>query len=171
MRSFIRFAIDKPIINHILMVFILLLSVFAYQNIAKEIFPSSTLDQISVSGGYVGASADVLDKMVVATIEDELKSLSEIDTIYTSIQNGSFMIKSDIKTSDDPQLVLADVKDIISKSRRDLPSDMEEPLARVLVHDYPLLIVAVSGDVSKKVLIDAADDLKSKLALVSDLSS
>lgn len=171
MRSFIRFAIDKPIINHILMVFILLLSVFAYQNIAKEIFPSSTLDQISVSGGYVGASADVLDKMVVATIEDELKSLSEIDTIYTSIQNGSFMIKSDIKTSDDPQLVLADVKDIISKSRRDLPSDMEEPLARVLVHDYPLLLVAVSGDVSKKVLIDAADDLKSKLALVSDLSS
>ena len=43
MRSFISFAVDKPIINHILMVFMLLLSVFAYQNIAKEIFPASTL--------------------------------------------------------------------------------------------------------------------------------
>ncbi|MCF6243576.1 MAG: efflux RND transporter permease subunit [Sulfurovum sp.] len=171
MRSFIRFAIDKPIINHILMVFMLLLSVFAYQNIAKEIFPSSTLDQISVNAGYVGASADVLDKMVVGTIEDELKSLSEVDTIYTSIQNGSFTINADIKTGDNPQLVLADVKDIISKTRRDLPSDMEEPLARVSVHDYPLLLVAVSGDVTKKKLIEAADDLKSKLALITDLSS
>ncbi len=171
MRGFIRFAIDKPIINHILMVFMLLLSIFAYQNIAKEIFPASTLDQVSVSGGYVGASADVLDKMVVATIEDDLKSLSEIDTLYTAIQNGSFSIKADIKTGNDTQLVLADVKDIIAKTRRDLPSDMDEPLARVLVHDYPLLLVAVSGDVSKKKLIEAADDLKSKLALIPDLSS
>ena len=170
-KNFIRFAVDKPIINHILMVFMLLLSIFAYQNIAKEIFPASTLDMVSVKGGYVGASADVLDKMVVTTIEDEVKSLSEIDTIYTTIQNGSFTIQADIKTGEDAQLVLSDVKDIIAKTRRDLPSDMDEPLARIVVHDYPLILVAVSGDVSKKALIDAADDLKGKLALISDLSS
>ncbi|MCW8822221.1 MAG: efflux RND transporter permease subunit [Sulfurovum sp.] len=170
-RSFIRFAVDKPIINHILMVFMLVLSVFAYQNIAKEIFPPSTLDMISVQGGYVGTSADVLDKMVVSSIEDELKSLSEIDTIYTTIQNGSFTIQADIKTGSDKQLVLSDVKDIISKTRRDLPADMDEPIARIVVHEYPLLLVAVSGDVGKKVLIDAADELKSKLALINDLSS
>lgn len=153
------------------MVFMLLMSIFAYQNIAKEIFPASTLDMISIQGGYVGASADVLDKMVVTTIEDEVKSLSNIDTIYTTIQNGSFTIKADIKEGEDSQLVLSDVKDIIAKTKRDLPSDMDEPIARVVVHDYPLLLVAVSGDVSKKELIDAADDLKGKLALISDLSS
>ncbi len=170
-RSFISFAVDKPIINHILMVFMLLLSVFAYQNIAKEIFPPSTLDQISVQGGYVGTSADVLDKMVVSNIEDELKGLAEIDTLYTSIQNGSFSINADIKPGSDTQLVLSDVKDIISKTRRDLPADMDEPIARIVVHEYPLLLVAVSGDVEKKALIDAADVLKSKLALIHDLSS
>ena len=170
MRSFIKFAIDKPIINHILMAFMLLLSIFAYQNIAKEIFPASTLDQISVTGGYVGASADVLDKMVVTQIEDELKSLSEIDTLYTTIQNGMFSIEADIKPGSDTQLVLSDVKDIIANSRRDLPADMEEPIAKIVVHDYPLLLVAISGDVDKRTLIDAADDLKGKLALIKDLS-
>jgi len=170
MRSFIQFAVDKPIINHILMVFMLLLSIFAYQNIAKEIFPPSTLDQISVSGGYIGASADVLDKMVVATIEDDLKSLSAIDTIYTSIQNGFFTIHADIKQGNDTQLVLSDVKDIISNTRRDLPSDMDEPIAKIVVHQYPLLLVAISGDVGKEALLDASKDLKSKLALLHDLS-
>jgi multidrug efflux pump subunit AcrB len=169
-RSFIKFAIDKPIINHILMAFMLLLSIFAYQNIAKEIFPASTLDQISVTGGYAGASADVLDKMVVTQIEDELKSLSEIDTLYTTIQNGMFSIEADIKPGSDTQLVLSDVKDIIANSRRDLPADMEEPIAKIVVHDYPLLLVAISGDVDKRTLIDAADDLKGKLALIKDLS-
>ncbi len=170
-RGFISFAVDKPIINHILMIFMLILSVFAYKNIAKEIFPPSTLDMVTVQGGYIGTSSDVLDKMVVTNIEDSLKSLSEIDTIYTTIQNGSFTIQADIKTGDDKQLVLADVKDIISKTRRDLPSDMDEPLARIQTIDYPLLLVAVSGDVTKKELINAADDLKSRLSLIDDLSS
>jgi len=152
------------------MVFMLLLSIFAYQNIAKEIFPASTLDEVSISGGYVGASADVLDKMVVKQIEDELKSLSEIDTIYTTIQNGLFTIKADIKPGNDKQLVLSDVKDIIANTRRDLPSDMDEPVAKIVVHDYPLLLVAISGDVPKQRLLDVADDLKGRLAFIKDLS-
>jgi len=169
-RNFITFAVDKPIINHILMAFMLLLSIFAYQNIAKEIFPASQLDKISISGGYPGASADVLDKMVVGTIEDGLKGISEIDIIDTTIQNGSFIIQADIKTGNDTQLVLSDVKDVISNTRRDLPGDMDEPVARISLHDYPVLLVAISGDVEKSALIDAANDLKGKLALIKDLS-
>jgi len=171
MRKFISFAVDKAILNHILMVFMLVLSIFAYKNIAKEIFPPSTLDMISISGGYVGTSADVLDKMVVSSIEDSLKSIAQIDTIYTSIQNGSFLIKADIKAGENKQLVLSDVKDIIAKTKRDLPSDMDEPIARIVEHNYPLLLVAISGDVSKKELINAGNDLKSKLSLLSSLSS
>jgi len=170
MRSFIRFAVDKPILNHILMAFMLVLSVFAYQNIPKEIFPPSALDQIYISGGYVGTSADILDKMVVTTIEDKLKSLAEIDTIYTSIQNGFFNIYADIKHGSDTQLVLSDVKDIISNTRRDLPADMDEPIAKISVHQYPLLLVAISGDVGKEKLIDAAEDIKGKMALIGNIS-
>ncbi len=171
MRNFIRFAVTKPIINHIFMLFMLVLSFLAYQNIAKEIFPPSALDVISIQGGYVGASADVLDKMIVNAIEDEVKSLSEIDTIYTSIQNGSFSIQADIKSGEDSQTVLADVKDIIAKTKRDIPSDMDEPLARVMIQDYPLLLVAISGDIEKKALIEAGNTLKSKLGLIDALSS
>lgn len=170
MRRFLEFAIDKAVLNHVFMIFMIVMSIFAYKNIAKEIFPPSRLDQISVNGGYVGASGDVLDKMVVRTIEDELKSLSDIDTIYTTIQNGFFMINADIKSGSDPQLVLGDVKDIISNTKRDLPSDMEEPIAKVVEHDFPLILVAISGDVETKVLIDAANELKSRMAMIPNLS-
>ncbi len=171
MRGFIRFAVDRPIINHILMIFMFLLSIFAYQNIAKEIFPPSSLDMISIKGTYAGASADVLDKMAVNTIEDELKSLSSIESVNTAIQNGFFHITADIKTDEDSQEVLNDVKDIISKTKKDLPADMDEPVARVVVHQYPLLLVAISGNVPKKELIDAAKVLKRKLSSIHDLSS
>ena len=169
-RKFLEFAIDRPVLNHIFMVFMIILSLFAYQNIPKEIFPPSQMDQISISGTYLGASADVLDKMAVKSIEDELKSLSEIDTIYTSIQNGFFTIRADIVPGNDNQMVLGDVKDIISNIRRDLPSDMDEPLAKITVHAYPLIVVAVSGSVPISTLLAGANDLKDALTLISDLS-
>ena len=170
MRNFITFAVDKPIINHILMAFMLLLSIFAYQNIPKEIFPPSELDQISITGGYPGASADVLDKMAVKNMEDEIKSISEIENIDTTIQNGFFNLRADIKPGSDNQLVLSDVKDIIANIRRDLPADMDEPIAKITVHDFPLLLVAISGEVPKKRLLMIAEDLKSRLSVYKDLS-
>ncbi len=170
-RAFITFSMDKPIINHILFVFMMILSIFAYQNIPKEIFPPSNLDEISVTGAYMGASADVLDKMAVKSIEDELKGISEIDSVETTIQNGYFYIKSTIKSGNDNQLVLGDVKDIISNIKRDLPSDMNEPNANIIVHDFPLLLVAISGEVEKKRLIEIAEEFKSQLSRLNDLSS
>jgi len=169
-RKFITFAVDKPIINHILMVFMLVLSIFAYQDIPKEIFPPSTLDQITITGGYPGASADVLDKMAVRSIEDDLKSISEVENIDTVIQNGFFSIRADVKPGSDNQLVLSDVKDVIANIRRDLPADMDEPIAKITVHDFPLLLVAISGDVPKKRLLTIAEDLKSRLSAYKDLS-
>lgn len=169
-RNFITFAVDKPIINHILMVFMLLLSIFSYRDIPKEIFPPSSLDQINITGGYPGASADILDKMAVKNIEDDLKSISEVENIDTVIQNGFFSIKADIKSGSDNLLVLGDVKDVIANTRRDLPADMDEPIAKITIHDFPLLLIAISGDVPKKRLLDIAEDLKSKLSAYKDLS-
>jgi HAE1 family hydrophobic/amphiphilic exporter-1 len=169
-RGLITFAVDKPIINHILMVFMLLLSIFAYQNIPKEIFPPSALDKITVQGGYAGSSADVLDKMVVKTIEDDMKNISEIDSLETIIQNGSFMIKANIKEGSDKSRTLDDVKDVISNVRRDIPSDMNEPTAKLVQKDFPLVIVAISGDVSTRTLLDIGNKLKSDLSRYQELS-
>jgi len=163
-KRFLEFAIDRPVLNHIFMLFMAVMSIFAYQGIPKEIFPPSQLDQVTITGTYVGASSDVLDKMAVRSIEDKLQALSQIDTIYTTIQNGFFSINADIMSGNNNQMVLGDVKDIISNVRRDLPSDMDEPLAKIVVHDFPLILVAISGDSSTDALLDVAKKLKDKIS-------
>lgn len=166
----LHFAIDKPILNHILLLFLLILSVFAYQNIPKEIFPPASMDKLVITGGYAGTSADLLDKMVVHTIEDGLKNLSGIDTVESIIKNGAFSISADIKPGQSSSLVLDEVKDTLSSVRRDLPADMDEPVAKVAERSFPLVLIAVAGDVEKRKLLDAADAIKSELSLIKDLS-
>lgn len=169
-RRFLEFAIDKPLLNHIFLTFIVLLSIFAYLNIPKEIFPPMNMDKITISGGYSGTSADVLDKMVVKTIEDDLQNIDELYNIKTTIQNGSFSIISDIKTGSDNITVLSDVKDILSSIKKDLPADMSEPIAKIQLHSFPLVLIALAGDISKKELLNLAEDLKSDLSHLKDLS-
>ncbi|MCK9473862.1 efflux RND transporter permease subunit [Sulfurimonas sp.] len=169
-RRFLEFAIDKPLLNHILLAFIFALSIFAYINIPKEIFPPMNMDKIAISGGYVGTSADVLDKMVVKTIEDDLQNISELDIIKTTIKNGSFSIIADIKPGSDNVNVLNDVKDIVSGVKKDLPSDMSEPIAKIQLHSFPLALVALAGDRPKEELLQRAEELKSELSKLKDLS-
>jgi hydrophobic/amphiphilic exporter-1 (mainly G- bacteria), HAE1 family len=169
-RRFIEFSLNKPLLNHLLLVFILLLSVFAYINIPKEIFPPVQMDKINITGGYAGASADVLDKMVVKNIEDELKNISELDTVTTTIRNGAFSILADIKPGSQNVNVLNKVKDILAQTRRDLPADMNEPVAQIHEETIPLVLIAIAGDVPMKTLIDRADELKSALGQYKDLS-
>ncbi|MBU1658638.1 efflux RND transporter permease subunit [bacterium] len=169
-RRFVEFAIDKPLLNHILLAFILLLSIFAYINIPKEIFPPTQTDRISIVGGYSGTSADILDKMVVQTIEDDLQNIDELDIIKSTIKNGSFAILVDIKPGSDNISVLNDVKDVVSGVKKDLPADMVEPIAKLQTQSFPLVLIALAGDVDKKELLLRADELKSQLSQFKDLS-
>lgn len=169
-RRFLEFAIDKPLLNHILLLFIFVLSVFAYINIPKEIFPPMNMDKVTISGGYRGTSADVLDKMVVKTIEDDLQNVNELDTVKTTIKNGSFIIIADIKPGSDNATVLNEVKDIVSAVKKDLPADMEEPIAQIKLHTFPLALVALAGDKPKEELLKRAEELKDELSKLKDLS-
>ncbi len=46
----------------------------------KEIFPNFELDMISIRGAYTGASVDILDKMAVTEIEDNIKKILTAST-------------------------------------------------------------------------------------------
>ncbi|MFT7859823.1 MAG: efflux RND transporter permease subunit [Sulfurimonas sp.] len=169
-RSFIRFSIEKPLLNHILLIFIFMLSIFAYINIPKEIFPPMNMDKIIITGGYSGTSADVLDKMVVQTVEDDMQNIDDLEEIKTNIKNGAFTITADIKPGADNILVLNDVKDIVSSVKKDLPADMNEPVAKIKLHSFPLALIALSGDVPKSELLKKADELKTELSKYKELS-
>jgi len=170
-RKFLHFAIERPVLNHIFFILLLIMSFFAYQSIPKEIFPPAELDKIVVRGGYPGASADVLDKMAVRSIEDGLKAVDNLDNLRSTIQNGGFVITADIKPGSDNQLVLSDVKDVLSTVRRDLPSDMNDPIAKISIYKFPLLLIAISGNQSTRRLLEAADDLKQQLSQIKDLDA
>lgn len=169
MRSFIEFFISKPILNHMFLIFLILVSIYSYKNIPKEIFPPANLDKVQIMGEYVGASADMLDNMAVITIEDKLKNLTTIETVESLIKSGTFNITATLKSGENIETTLSDVKDVVSIIKRDLPSDMNEPTVKKVKHSFPLVTIAISAQKNKEELLNVTQKLKTKLSSIKDL--
>lgn len=143
----------------------------SYVAIPKEIFPDAQLDQISVLGSYGGTSASVMDKMAVRDIEDELSNITGIKKTETTITPGAFAILLTLDESSNKEITLGRVKDAISLTRQYLPSDMNEPVARLLDKTRSLIKVAVSSatlPISQLTVI--AQEVKTKIAKLEGIS-
>jgi len=167
----IEYFIKNSRLNHALLVFIVFMGVYSYINIPKEMFPDVELDQISVLGSYRGASATNMDKMAVRDIENALSNISGIDKTETTITPGAFAIVLTLSKGANRELTLSRVKDSVQKSKQYLPSDMNEPVASLLEKTKSLIKLAISSStLSTGELIVIAEDMKSKISKVEDIS-
>jgi len=147
------------------------MGVNSYINIPKEIFPDAELDQITVLGTYKGASATVMNKMAVRDIEDELSNVTGIDKTETTITPGAFAILLTLNKSANKETTLGLVKDAIASTRQYLPSDMNEPVAKLREKTRSLIKLAVSSatlPIGELTLV--AQEIKTKISKIGGIS-
>ncbi|MCD6433260.1 MAG: efflux RND transporter permease subunit, partial [Sulfurimonas sp.] len=171
MSRFIEYFIANKRLNYMLLVFLAYMGVNAYINIPKEMFPVVELDKISVRGAYVGTSATNMDRMVVRDIEDSLSNINGIDKAETTITPGSFIIILTLNENSNRINLLSKVKDSIALSRQYLPSDMNEPTAKLLDKTKSLIKLSVSSEsLSRGELTVISQEIKSKLSKIKNIS-
>ncbi|MEJ5168313.1 MAG: efflux RND transporter permease subunit, partial [Arcobacteraceae bacterium] len=167
----VNFGLKKPILNHMLLFFLFVVSIFSYLNIPKEIFPPSRLDSISITGTYMGASSDILDKIAVSKLEENLINLNSSGKVTSTINNGFFSVIMELKDGYKAKDVIDDVKNIVTKVRVNLPNDMDEPVVKAIEYSFPLITVAVYGEgKTAQELLNMADVVKSDLMKFEDLN-
>ncbi len=162
--KFLRFFVENSRMNYTLFFLIFAIGIWSYSKTPKEIFPNFDLDMISVSGSYSGASVDILDKMAVSEIEDNIKNINGIDNITTVISPNRFTIVLELEKGQNRYNIADKVKDSVTLVKSNLPSDMDEPSVNVMERYKNLIDIALT---SKKYTTDQlkpfADDLKSKI--------
>ncbi len=143
---FLRFFIENSRMNYLLFVLVFLAGIWSYTKMPKEVFPSFELDMISISGNYAGASVDILDKMAVEEIEDNVKSISGIVSTSTVVSPGKFLIILEFQKGLDRYEMLNKVKDGVSLTLGNLPKDMDEPIVKLLDRSKELINIALTSN-------------------------
>ncbi len=171
MNSILKFFIENSRFNYTLLLFTIFIGFMSYKFLPKDVFPPIQLDKIIITGGYPGSSVDILDKMAVTKLEDELRSLSGISKMESNIKNSSFMVTLTLERGADIDKALNDSKDIISNVKRYFPNDMDEPVTQIAELDIPVIAVVVSSDTEKMDdLIKYGKDIKKEITKIEGVS-
>lgn len=168
---FLRFFVENSRMNYTLFVLIFAVGIWSYNKMPKEIFPTFELDMVSITGSYSGTSVDILDKMAVVKIEDNVKSLDGVKDMTTVISPGRFTIILELQKGLDRYNMVDKVKDAVALSKSDLPSDMNEPSVTVVERQRNLMDIALTSHVlSVDQMKPFAEKFKSDLLSISGIS-
>ncbi len=169
--KFLRFFMDNARMNYLLFALVFLTGIYSYIKTPKEIFPSFELDMVSVSGHYAGASIDILDKMAVKDIEDEVKNVDGIKEMATIISPTRFNMILELEKRVDRYNTADKIKDAVALAKQNLPEDMDEPTVSVLEIKRDLMNVAITSENSSHAtLIQKANSLKDKISTLQHIS-
>jgi len=147
-----EFSVKNPVLVNLLMGAILVVGIMAALRLPLELFPSIKLELVSVTTVFPGASAEDVEKLVTIPIEDEINDISGIKVIRSTSSEGLSQILAEIEAGEDTQKLAQDIRSEVSKVEDKLPEDAEDPVTEEFDANFPLISVAIAGDVSKETL-------------------
>lgn len=152
----------------LLMVVFIVFGIKAYVNLPREANPDIPIPYIMVTTVYSGVSPEDMESLVTFKIENKLRGIEGVKEIESfsaeSVSNISIEFSPDVDTD----VALQRVRDKVEQAANDLPSDLtEEPLiTEISMSDFPVFVMAISGDIPETDLKKIADDMQDRFESV-----
>ncbi len=121
----ITLFITRPVMTSMIMISILFLGVIAFFKLPVTDLPDVDPPVINVSANYLGASPEVMAKIVAAPIEKELSNLSGVKHLLSQNTRGSSWITILFDLDQDIDASMKEVEKAIHRAEKDLPHDLD----------------------------------------------
>ncbi|WP_413557211.1 efflux RND transporter permease subunit [Bdellovibrio sp. HCB209] len=152
-------SIRRPITILCVVILMLILGLFSLLKMPVDMFPDVTFPILSVQITYPGASPIDLEKQVSKPIEDELGSLSGLKTLTSQNLDGVTVLILEFNLGVDIKELEQDVRNRIGNIRRDLPTDINEPvIQRFDPADQPIVTLALVTELPDGEAYDLANE-------------
>ncbi|MDD4201917.1 MAG: efflux RND transporter permease subunit [Candidatus Omnitrophica bacterium] len=166
-----RFSVNQSLFVNLLSVIIMIIGLNVAMNMNKEIFPNVNFDTVTVTTIYAGATPEDVEKLITTPIEKELKQVDGIKEINSNSVPGISILNIEIDPDEDnKQKVIRDIQNYVDRVK-DLPKDVDDPIvAEVESKQFPIIEVALSGDMPEQKLREHADILEDIFEDLSDVA-
>ncbi|MCY4499669.1 MAG: efflux RND transporter permease subunit, partial [Rhodospirillaceae bacterium] len=146
------------------LVLILITGTVAYITIPKESNPDVNIPIIYVSMTHEGISPEDAERLLVRPMEKELQSIEGVKEMRSNASEGHASVLLEFEAGFDADAALQDVRENVDIAKGELPEDTDEPVVNeVNAGLFPVLVVALSGDVPERTLLKLARHLRDEL--------
>ncbi|MEM6276012.1 MAG: efflux RND transporter permease subunit [Pseudomonadota bacterium] len=169
MNSAIKWMAEHPVAAWLAMGIVVLAGALAAFSMPQKTFPEFTLDSVSISVSYNGASPTEIQDSIVRPIEDELSGVDGIDDITASISEGRGGVSVTFLDGEDIEAKLEEVKTEV-EGITTFPEDADDPVVIRADNSTRVLEIALHGDATERVLKEEARRLKDELIALDGIS-
>lgn len=139
-------CIKRPVFATVLSLLIVLIGLISYDRLTVREYPAIDEPVVSVMTDYKGASPEVVESQVTKPLEDQLSGIEGVDVMTSRSRSERSWISIKFNMDRDPDAAAADVRDKVSRARRFLPDEIDEPvISKVEADSTPIIYIAVEA--------------------------
>ena len=141
-----RFSVKRPIGICMIYILVCVLGIISFFRIGVELLPDVDSKYISIIVNYPGASTESVEQQVTKPIEDELSSISHFKQVRSATRPGRSEIFVELDSQADADLVAIEATKKVSRIRKNLPEDIDEPaVLKRSSEEFPIIQIAATS--------------------------
>ena len=123
----LRTFIERPVFSAVISLVIVILGLIGLFTLPVEQYPDIAPPTVMVSTNYYGASAETLQKSVIAPLEESINGVENMTYMTSTASNsGTVMIFVYFKQGTDPDMAAVNVQNRVSKATGQLPIEVTQ---------------------------------------------
>ncbi|MBL0128855.1 MAG: efflux RND transporter permease subunit [Flavobacteriales bacterium] len=140
-------SINRPVFASVISILIVLFGAIGFGFLGVREYPSVDPPVITVTTNYVGANADIIESQITEVLEEQINGIAGIRTLTSVSSDGRSTITVEFELDVDLEAAANDVRDRVSGSLRDLPTDVDPPIvAKSDADSSPIVAMTVQSD-------------------------
>ncbi|MCX7546117.1 efflux RND transporter permease subunit [Marinicella gelatinilytica] len=168
-RGIIYWFASNPVAANLMMVCILVVGFAIAFNLKKEMFPTTTINQVSINMVYPGAAPDEVEKGLCIKLEDAISGLEGIDKITCVANEGMARTYVEVDSAYDVKQVMAEIKNRVD-GVNSFPEQAEKPIISEVLAQQPVMFVSLHGLVPESELLEISQHIRNELVDLPDVS-
>ena len=162
MRGIISWFAKNHVAANLLMLFLILAGIVTGLTMKVEVFPEFSLDMITVTTVYPGASPSEVEEAIVRRIEERVAGLSGIKRIDSTSREGLGTVTIEVMKDWPLKKLLDEVKSEVD-SITTFPNEAERPIVREVTRRNRVISLAVYGDAPEATIKNLAETIKDEI--------
>ncbi len=169
MNGLVRWFAGNHVAANLLMVTICAAGLMSAAVIKQEVFPEITMDMVTVSVPYLGATPTEVEEAVCIRVEEAVQGVDGIKKITSSATEGLGSVTIELDRGADKRKALDDVKSEVDRIVT-FPAETEKPIVSLLEPRQQVIDVVIYGDVPERTLKLLADKIRDDLLTNPDIT-
>ena len=151
-------SIKRPSIVIVLFTILVLGGIFSYTQLGYELIPKFSVNVVSVTTTYPGASPSEVENTVTREIEDAVSSMENIKKLEARSMEGVSIVTITLTNNADVNYSLNDAQRKINAILKDLPNDTNPPsLNKFSLSDLPIISISATAEMNNVDFFDLMD--------------